>query len=360
VKRGTFTGDSTWKNGPAAVDYCLEGSVTVKKTLTIEPGTVICAKPGAAIRFEGPQAALIARGTPSQPITFRSETNSKGGWHGMTFDDSNNPLNELSYVTLKDGGSGPYKANLALAGRNQLRLSHCTISNSQGYGLVENKYSALTLNAFEHNAFNDNDDYPLFLMSRQVKHIGNTSTFSGNARDLIALKDDGNLTGTHAWQKHAAPYYWTSPGALTIGSFSTTGSLTLEAGVTLEMGPGSSIVVDHSASSLTLAGTAADKVRIVGHLKQAGAWQGILIDTPNLNNAFTHAVIAHGGATGLAKNANVVLGRSQYSKSRLVLKDVELSNSAGCGISQANHKNNLLAAEAVTYAGNAGGDVCTH
>ncbi len=358
IKGRTFTGDSIWKNGPAAVDYCLEGLIMVKKTLTVEPGTVICAKPGATLFFDGPQAALIARGTPDQPITFRSETNSKGGWHGMTFDDSNNPLNELRYVIIKDGGSGSDRANISFDRRNQIRLSYCTISNSLAYGLVEDAYSELTLNAFEHNAFNDNASYPLFLLNWQVRNIGNTSTFSGNTQNFIALKKEGALTGTHAWKKQSVPYYWTSPGSLAIGGHSTTGSLTLEAGVTLEMGPGSSIVVDYNSSSLTLAGTADEKVRIVGNIRQAGAWQGILIDTPSMNNTFTHAVISHGGATGLARNANIVMGSYSDSESRLVLNNVELSNSAGCGISRGDNKTHVLISEGVTYTGNAGGDVC--
>jgi hypothetical protein len=109
-----------------------------------------------------------------------------------------------------------------------------------------------------------------------------------------------------------------------------------------------------------LAGSATDKVRIVGNLRQAGAWKGILIDTPSPNNAFTHAIIAHGGATGLSNNANVVLGSRAYSTSQLVLNNVELNNSAGCGISKGNNKSNLLTSQEVTYTGNAGGDACTH
>lgn len=277
----------------------------------------------------------------------------------MYFKDSENPLNELRYVTIQDGGSdATIKSNLRFYYSNQIRMSHCTIRNSQAYGLVETSSSTLTLNEFEHNSFHDNSDYPLFLHSKTVKNIGNSSVISANAKNFIALQDDGNLTGTHLWKKQTAPYYWSEPRSLEVGNTSSNGSLTLEAGVTLEMSPGSSIIVDYNSSSLTLAGTAADKVRIVGNIKQAGAWKGILIDTPSMNNAFTHVVISHGGATGLARNANVVLGSSKYSTSRLVLNNVELSNSAGCGISQGDNKSNLLITEGVTYTGNARGDAC--
>jgi hypothetical protein len=358
VEDSEFNQDVVWKNGPGKVDYLLKGDVTFTKTLTVEPGTVISAEAGVGIGFEGAQAALIARGTANQPILFQSKTGLKGGWRGMYFKGSENPLNELRYVTIQDGGSdATIKSNLRFYDSNQMRMSHCTIRNSQAYGLVEAASSTLTLKEFEHNSFQDNSDYPLLLHGETVKDIGNTSVIAANAKNFIALQDDRDLTGTHVWKKQTAPYYWSEPRSLDVGN-SSTGSLTLEAGVTLEMSPGSSIIVEDNSSSLTLAGTTDDKVRIVGNIRQAGAWQGILIDTPSMNNMFTHAVISHGGATGLDGNANVVLGRSKYSDSRLVLNNVELSNSAGCGINQVNNRSNVLISEGVTYSGNAGGDAC--
>jgi subtilisin family serine protease len=71
--------------------YVLTGHVLVPqgKTLTIQPGTLIKAKPTYRLRVEG---TLIARGTASQPIVFTIEsTNSSDQWRGIIFNDYSIP-----------------------------------------------------------------------------------------------------------------------------------------------------------------------------------------------------------------------------------------------------------------------------
>ncbi len=371
VKSSTFTGDSTWRNGPGAVDYCLEGVVTITKTLTVDPGTVICAKAGAGIYFEGAQAALVAKGTAENRIFFKSEKDLKGGWLGLFFERSNNPLNEMTYVTVTDGGSASFtgnaedKGNIQFSGTNQLKMSNCVISNGQSYGILETYSSQLTINQFENNAFKDNSDYPLYLFDRVVKNIGASSSFAGNTKNFIAIKQKSfeGLRDANVWKKQAVPYYWNDTDDLVIGYYNTNGSLTLEAGSTLIMGPGSGIIVGENTNttgSLTLNGTATEKVRIIGSTDQPGAGKGIMISTTNIANSFTNAVIANGGAAGFERNANILVGYSKYDLSRLVLNNVEINKSAGCGISRGNGAGNVLTTTNVTYTGNASGGACTH
>jgi len=372
ILKGTISTDKVLVNGAATVDYYLEEIVEVEAKLTIEPGTVIVAKAGSGISFSTPKGVVIAAGTALKPIVFKSESGAKGGWLGVKFQGSNNPLNQLSYVTITDGGSTSFdgdeskKANIQFAGVNQMKMDHCIVANSANWGIYETYSSDLTLIDFDSNQFKSNTNYPLFLFDHTAKDLGSSSVFSDNTKNYIALrqKNFDGLPGAHTWKKQAVPYYWDGTDNLVIGYYNTNGNLTLEAGAQLVMGPGTGIVVGDNANStgfLKLMGTSTSNVLIKGESAVKGFWKGIFIRTNSVGNDFLFAKISDAGSTNLSgtgSKANVVVDGDAMLK----MTNVFLGNSAGCGYTKNTGATIPGAVTGInlTYATNTGGNVCTY
>lgn len=367
ILKGTISGDRILVNSSASVDYYIEDIVDVNARLTIEPGTVILAKAGSGLRFSGNAAALVAVGTSEKPISIRSESGQKGGWLGIILDNSNNPLNEMAHVEIADGGSGSFdgdgsrKGLVQVSGTTQLKMHHCTLSNSASAGFLENPSSSLTLNMFESNTFRNHTGYPVYVYGETARDLGTGHTFTGNTENYIALKERSYLTGTHVWKKQPVPYLWTASDNLVAGYYSDNCFLTLEAGVQLLMAPGTALVVGDNAnqnSTLKIQGTAADPVVVRGESPVRGAWKGLFIKTPQAGNQISFATIADGGSAAQGGGrANVVLA----SDARVSFNQVILSNSAGCGYSynSADPPGNI-SATGMSYSNNALGNVCTY
>jgi hypothetical protein len=335
-----ITKDRVLKNTDAAIDYVLTTIIDVSAKLTIEPGVVIVAKAGSGMDF-GPTGSIVAIGTADKPIILRSESNLRGGWLGIIFSSSNNPVNELTYVTISDGGSASFngnatlKANIRLEGSSQIKMKNSTINNSAGYGILETKFDNATFNEFTNNAFTNNIDFPIYIADKNAHKIGNTSTFANNTKNYIALVQD-NFQGLGAemiWPKQAVPYLFNDVDGLIIGYYTTPGGLTLEAGVTLLFSAGSKIVIGDNSDEtgfLKINGTAANPVTIGGLESIKGYWQGIFVNTPSVRNIWTYANIAYGGSKGptssTSSKANVVV-----DDGNLNINNCTSNNSQGCG-----------------------------
>lgn len=368
ILKGTISSDRTLLNGGAAVDYYLEDIVKVEARLTIEPGTVIVAKAGAGLEFFTAKGTIKAEGTASKPIVFKSESGAKGGWLGVKFQDSNSPLNVMQYVTITDGGSASFdgdeskKATIQFAGTNQLKMKNCTVSNSANWGMYETFSSELTLLEFDSNTFSNHTNFPIYIYDATAKSLGSKTVFAGNTKSYIGLmqKSFDGLNGAHIWKKQALPYFWDDTDPLVIGYYSTHGSLTMEAGAQLIMGPGTGIVIGENANEtgyLKLQGTAANRVVIKGESATKGYWKGIYVRTPSVNNDFAFATVSDAGSTnlgGTGTKANVVVD----SESSLKITNVTLSNSQGCGVTVSTSLG-ILNSSSLTFSNNTGGNECT-
>jgi hypothetical protein len=332
--------DRVLKNTDAAIDYVLTEIIAVEAKLTIEPGVVIVAKAGTGIIFS-PKGSIVAIGTADKPIILRSESNLKGGWLGIKFSSSNNPVNELTYVTISDGGSASFngdateKANIRLEGASQIKMKNSTVNNSAGFGILETKFDNATFNEFTANAFTNNTNFPIYIADKNAHKIGNTSTFANNTKNYIALvqNDFEGLGAEVTWPKQSVPYLFNDVNGLIIGYFNTPGGLTLEAGTTLLFSAGSSIIIGDNSDKtgfLRINGTAANPVTIGGLEPIKGYWQGIFVNTSSVKNIWNYANIADGGskgATGASNSkANVVV-----DDGRLSINNCTSNNSQGCG-----------------------------
>jgi len=109
-------------------------------TLTIDPGVTIMFEADAGFSVNDDNSALVASGTSSDQIRMvGTERNEGGWWQGIAF-YSNNPNNELNYVTIEYAGSERWSsmsdaANVGLNTDSELSLTNSTITNSGQHGV---------------------------------------------------------------------------------------------------------------------------------------------------------------------------------------------------------------------------------
>ncbi|MCF8331709.1 MAG: hypothetical protein K9H84_04580 [Bacteroidales bacterium] len=77
--------------------------------------------------------------TFSEKISIVSDVLFPGYFEGVVYEDFNNPLNELQYVDIAYGGSGP-GANLWLSGATQIKVVNSSFNYSANYGIYVSRY----------------------------------------------------------------------------------------------------------------------------------------------------------------------------------------------------------------------------
>jgi hypothetical protein len=343
-----ITSDRILVNTASPVDYLLNKEISVEAKLTIEPGVVIQCSGDGGMYVTTTSGALKAIGTATLPITFRSASGQKGSWKGIWFQSSNNVENELTYCIIADGGSASFdgnstrKANIQLYGTSQLKINNTAINNSANFGILTNQFSAITFSQFSNNSFNNNTEAPMKIVDKMVASLdGVGTTFSGNGKNYIhIIADDFEGIGSDVvWKRQNIPYAFFNEGDdLVCGYYTTSGSITLNAGVTLLMGPDSKIIIGDNGDNtgyLKCLGTAAEPVTIKGVQEQAGSWNGILVGTTSINNSWSYTNISHGGGAFLTgnstKKANVYIGNTQFDNAYLNISNCTTNNSFGCG-----------------------------
>ncbi len=343
-----ITSDRVLVNTPSPVDYILNKEISVEAKLTIEPGVVIQCGGDGGMYITTASGVLKAIGTATLPITFRSASGQKGSWKGIWFEGSNNVENELTYCVIADGGSASFdgnatkKGNIQLYGTSQLKINNTAINNSASFGIKTDQFSAITFSQFSNNSFNNNADAPMKIVDKMVASLdGVGTTFSGNGKNYIHIiaEDFEGIATDAIWKKQNIPYAFFNEGDdLVCGYNTTSGGITLNAGVTLLMGPDSRIVIGDNTNNsgyLKCLGTAAEPVTIKGVQEQAGAWNGILVSSTSINNNWSYTNISHGGGAFLTGNStkktNVYIGNTQFDNANLTISNCSTNNSFGCG-----------------------------
>jgi hypothetical protein len=107
IQGGTLTGEHTWaKSGINTYDlHYSYVTIAPTGTLTIEPGVTVLFGETRDITVHG---ILNAIGTPTEPITFTSETHPQGLWAGLSFIGTaeQHAVGHLAYATAEYGGYG--------------------------------------------------------------------------------------------------------------------------------------------------------------------------------------------------------------------------------------------------------------
>jgi hypothetical protein len=135
------------KNGK----YFISGDLAIARQVNIAAGSVFEVGNDVLITVaDHATAALTAKGTADNPITFSGRTKQAGTWKGIMI-ISSNENNLLEHVTIENGGSAKQSSridptNIGLDRGGKLTLRNAHIANSAGHGIIikESANSVLT------------------------------------------------------------------------------------------------------------------------------------------------------------------------------------------------------------------------
>ena len=271
---GTLAADATLVSN-AGMPYVFNGvTVSAGKTLTIQPGTIVkFENSGSKLTVNG---TLIAQGTPDQRIIFTSykddshggDTNSDGtsttpgqqNWDGIYFMPTSTG-SVMDYCVVKYAGSdnsiSQKEAGIYCEGSSPT-ISHCEIKWNRMYGIllvnsspviegntITGHYYGVHLSGssapvITNNSFLDNDR-AIYLPGVVPATIsGNTVT--GSSGDNAGIYVHGTLAADATLVSNAGmPYVFNG--------------VTVSAGKTLTIQPGTIVKFENSGSKLTVNGT---------------------------------------------------------------------------------------------------------
>ena len=267
---------------PQAVDYILEGYVSVTAQLTIDPGVRIQTLENAHLRIdEG--GSISAIGLADSMIVFNGSVATAGHWQGITV-SSNNPNNVFDYVEVAQAGGNNY-AGIYLYFTGQAQIKHSYFHHNATYGFQADENSKIT--AFVENTFQNNQIAGIYIPSSHIGSIDAASTYAGgNTADVIEVGANTVVTN-QTWQKTDAPYRITN-------------TIYIESAVTVS--PGASFIFTEYAGmtvnengSLKAVGTEADSIRFRGETSTAGYWVGLIFASNDPDNILRYVSISDGG-----------------------------------------------------------------
>ena len=139
ARGATITSNQVWQ--ATITPILVDGTINLEAGLTVNPGSSLQMEADALIDIRS-TGYFNAVGTASSPISIVGRYSSPGYWEGLNF-ISNNPNNQLAYVTIRDAGS--YWAldfsSVTVVGR--LEMNNCTISNSNSWAVIVNSSASL-------------------------------------------------------------------------------------------------------------------------------------------------------------------------------------------------------------------------
>ncbi|KAB1063695.1 right-handed parallel beta-helix repeat-containing protein [Salibacter halophilus] len=366
----TISEPKTLKDLGSGVDYIVPCYIDVEASLTIQPGVTIEFKQDAGFEindYSDAEGAIQAEGTKSKPIRFTGSIKEKGAWEGIIM-YSEDLRNKMNYCIIEyAGGQDNSGQAIWMDNETKLELKNSVIRKNKGHGMYIKSTS--NIEGFANNKFTENTDYPLNIAARQVTHLdGDNSEYEGNlngdgdSMDEIyvfskSIYNRGRVIGSsvHEWHDPGVPFY---VNELVYVGETQEGALQIHEGCTLRFGQNYGFWVDEYNASFEVLGTSDNKVVMEGR-EGKGSWNGVYINTNNVNNKIENAIIRDGGQAKAGhwhdNPANLSLGY-YGDEVQLTLKNVEINNSAGCGISETGDVS--LTTSNVTYSGNSGADIC--
>ncbi len=203
VSGGTLNTNEVWSD--PGVPFAITSTVTVNNgwTLTINPGVTLRFNPNVVMNVQG---ALVANGSPSQHITFttNSATPSPGGWKNIVFNSADSG-SSLSYCDISYGGD-TYYGRGALYLQNSasnVTISNSTISRSAYHGVqCDNSSPVITNSAIFRNAqrgvYADSSSQPVFTNNTIALNSNSGVYLSGSAAQLTNnIITDNNQYGIY-------------------------------------------------------------------------------------------------------------------------------------------------------------------
>ncbi len=352
----------------AAHVHLVDAMIGVDAPLTIAPGATVDFLPGAGLVIApGGTGSMVASGSPGLPILFDSAaaSPSPGDWCGIDVGSSaaipsGAPGGScvLDHVVVADAGQaragqptpppGQDWAAVHVFPGSVLSVTDSTVSASAGSGLqldVDPLQTAVTLNQFGKNAFEDNADYPIQMDPNLVGRLDTATTFTGDGTESVRLLALGGerteIRTTQTWLKltqdgnpsnsDVVPYSW--PLALT----SVEGTETLDHGVHILFDP-QGVMDIYQYGQIDAMGTQMDPVifdsiNSLTYTAQPGDWVGLrfLCCQDELSNTdILHA--GYGGLNNEYYSADLGVGNLYSAVTSVTLDGVLLMNGSGAGL----------------------------
>jgi len=324
-------------------------------TLTLEPGvTLMGGNMAAEFVVEGHLEAL---GTPTQPITFTSATDSGSNqWTGLAFDGSagltpGGGTGHLRHATIRYAGRrnrvtdalvGPYDhSNLAIR-NGTLRLEHVAVrdiaTGEYDYGLIASDSHLIISETLFTGIGNGQDrDVPMRLQGVDTVLEMSGCTFTDNTSNRVLLDPDAmmghdaTLTAQPVLEGYEFRDDFTVPSMVT---------LTLEPGVTLM---GGSIDAEFLVEGhLEALGTPTQPITFTSAVNTgSNQWPGLAFDGGS--GQLRHATIRYAGRRNRVTDALV----GPYDHSNLAVRNgmLRLEQVTVCDIATGDYDYGLIAAD---------------
>jgi len=280
--------DTTW-DAADCPRVALDGNVRVTNgaTLTVEPGVEVVGRSGARLTVKS-GTTLTASGDPENPVWFYGDSDTPGYWQGIRI--HSNTANEIDNAVVRNGG-GNGLANLYLRGSARAAVTNSLFERSATSGLVAD--GDTTLAEFSANEFRGNGEYAVDIPTRLVGSLDAGSTYAGgNSTDVVNVYSE-DVENDATWPAIDAPYRFAGQNHRLFAA------VTVDPGGQFTFGEGARVTVKEGGS-LTAEGTSDSGITFEGETATPGYWQGIRIHSNEPANSFDNAVVAHGGANGLA------------------------------------------------------------
>jgi len=264
-------------------------------------------------------ASLSVNGQQDRPVVLTGQEDSVGYWRGIIFDQSNNSDNQIVNTVVQYAGVTASDSALTVRSFStspaRLRVQGSVFQFSRGFGVSISGADA-RIDAFDGNTLTENFA-PANFGPLVLAQISTGNSFIGNTRDTInvpRLSVDSDLIIPNL----GVPL---RTNGLTVTQQST---LTIDAGVEMEFGPGSALFIEQS--NLAVRGVADNPVLFTGREKTPGSWGGVhLVDSTS--STLEGLTIEFGGAAVAEHDANLSLVNSTAALSNVVLE-----SSAGFGV----------------------------
>ncbi|WP_138429521.1 hypothetical protein [Fodinibius saliphilus] len=305
---------------PSIPDYLVVGDVDVNAKLTVDPGVVIHFKENLGLKVAS-DGILSAVGTDSNRIIFTGESQSVNGfWKGINI-YSNTVENAIKYAEISYGGSksaGTYfeAANITID-QAKVQLANTKISNSGMFG-IQTRRSGSEF-PMENMEFSSNDDEHAYVHISQLGYFDSGSSFDGGYVEGFGGSTKADLDISVL---NGAKYS-------ILDNVGFDHLVTIDAGTQIEFVADAGFKVGNNGTIKAI-GAANNKIIFTGTAKTPGAWRGIFIGSPSVDNILKHVEISYGGSINMAtyfNKANMVIDRAKVE-----LDNVEITGSAGYGI----------------------------
>lgn len=362
---GDVAGDAVWT--AAASPHVVTADVLVRNgaSLTIEPCAEVVVAEGAhlLVAFPGKsEGTLRAEGTAKRPIRVRGE----GGARWASLQVHAPGTARLAHVAFEGGGGGDFEDGVTVhavgAGDGHplriLAVDHVTVSGSLGSGVWMERGAAF-VGGSRDLVVRGAGAQPVIVSEHAVGSLP-TGSYVGNGADRILLVPEGGPVAGQGLQDDAAIHARGVPYVVGRGERSNLViggrpdgklvTLTVEAGVTLQMRKGSAIKVQAftsdapSSAALRVLGTAASPVVLTSAepAPAPGDWVGVWYGgAPGATNAIEHARIEYAGgdcgcilATCSAITSHAAAIILTAPPASAFVRDTQVVASAGHGVSR--------------------------